>query len=295
MGGKEDDQNTFYGATTDKGRRETQQDEQLIVENLFEGHPRASLFAVFDGHGTDGAKVSAFVKKTFPRILRESKAQLTGSSKEAATALKSAFATVNELIKENQAIDAYMSGTTATLLIFFEEDRRVLVANLGDSRIIMGRLEGDETVPVQITTDHTCANAEEMDRVVKSGGRIDQMLTDEGGDGPLRIYKGTLPYPGKKQQIRLVVTRSLGDTCAERLGVLCEPEVIDRELSKNDRFFVLASDGLWDGLDLDQVVHVVQKYDSPVKASEVLNRKALKSLDAKCIDDNVTNIVVHTA
>ncbi|KAJ3248289.1 hypothetical protein HDU78_001295 [Chytriomyces hyalinus] len=289
MGGKEDDQNAFYGATTDKGRRETQQDELLVVENLFEGHPRASLFAVFDGHGTDGAKVSAFVKRTFPRILRESKALLTGSSKEAATALKSAFATVNELIKENQAIDAYMSGTTATLLILFEEDRRVLVANLGDSRIIMGRREGDETVPVQITTDHTCANAEEVDRVVKAGGRVDQMQTDEGGDGPLRIYKGTLPYPG------LVVTRSLGDTCAERLGVLCEPEVIDRELSKKDRFFVLASDGLWDGLDLDQVVHVVQKYDSPVKASEVLNRKALKSLDAKCIDDNVTNIVVHTA
>ncbi|KAI8616304.1 phosphatase 2C-like domain-containing protein, partial [Chytriomyces sp. MP71] len=191
------------------------------------------------------------------------------------------------MLTENPAIDTYMSGSTAAVVIILHEDRCALIASVGDSRIILGRRDGDDVVAEQITTDHTCADDEELDRVTKNGARVEQMLTEDGKDGPLRIYKGTLPYPG------LVVTRSLGDTCAIKLGVLCDPEVFERELSKRDRFFILASDGLWDGLDNGQVVKVVDKYESPQKASEVLNRKALKSLDAKAIDDNVTNVVVY--
>ncbi|ORY39958.1 protein serine/threonine phosphatase 2C [Rhizoclosmatium globosum] len=141
---------------------------------------------------------------------------------------------------------------------------------------------------MQVSTDHTCQIEEEYERVKNAGGRIDQMQTESGRDGPLRIYKGSLPYPG------LVVTRSIGDTCAEKLGVLTEPEVIDRDLSKKDIFFVLGSDGLWDGLDMEEVVRLAVKYEHPQKASEILVKRALKSLDAKCIDDNVTCVVVHT-
>ncbi|KAJ3199140.1 Intraflagellar transport protein 46, partial [Entophlyctis luteolus] len=133
--------------------------------------------------------------------------------------------------------------------------------------------------------DHTCANPVELERVQAAGARIDHMPSENGGEGPLRLYKGTLPYPG------LVVTRSIGDTCAERIGVLCEPEIIERELSKKDKYFVLGSDGLWDGLDLDEVIRLVVKYEPAQKASEVLVKRALKSLDSKSIDDNVTAVV----
>ncbi|KAI9333307.1 phosphatase 2C-like domain-containing protein [Obelidium mucronatum] len=309
----------FWGAATSIGKRETQQDEYLAVEDLFEGTPRTSLFAVFDGHGavfflklpflrtlkktlnnnknqknktnqkgSEGHRVSAFVKKIFPEVLIKLRSQLIGQSAEAATALKEAFEIVNTRLIENEAIDTYMSGTTAVLLLFFHDERRVLIGNVGDSRIMMGRKEGDDVVPMQVSTDHTCLHETEVERVKKAGGRIDQMHTEDGHDGPLRIYKGTLPYPG------LVVTRSLGDTCATKLGVLAEPEVIERELSKKDIFFVLASDGLWDGLDMVEVVRLAVKYENPQKASDILNKRALKSLDAKRIDDNVTNIVVHT-
>ncbi|KAJ3074873.1 hypothetical protein HDU98_009943 [Podochytrium sp. JEL0797] len=278
----------FFGAATSIGKRETQQDEFLIVEDLFEGTPRTFLFAVFDGHGSEGHRVSAYVKKIFPEVLAQRRSDLIGRTKEATAAMKNAFETVNTMLKENQAIDSYMSGSTAVVMLFFEEDRRVLIGNVGDSRIIMGRKEGESVVPMQVSTDHTCLDPTELERVKKAGARIDQMLTEDGRDGPLRIYKGTLPYPG------LVCTRTLGDTCAENLGVLCEPEVIERELSKKDLFFVLGSDGLWDGLDLDEVVRLAVKYESAKKASGVLIKRALKSLDAKQIDDNVTNIVVHT-
>ncbi|KAJ3022836.1 UNVERIFIED_CONTAM: hypothetical protein HDU68_008916 [Siphonaria sp. JEL0065] len=283
------DQTTFWGATTAIGKRETQQDEFLVVEDLFEGTPRTSLFAVFDGHGSEGHRVSAYVKKIFPEVLAKLRSSLIGRTAEATAAMKEAFVTVNTRLIENEAIDTYMSGSTAVVLLFFEEERRVLIGNVGDSRIILGRKEGDNIVPMQVSTDHTCLDEVEVERVKKAGARIDQMHTEDGRDGPLRIYKGTLPYPG------LVVTRTLGDTCATKLGVLSEPEVIERELSKKDQFFVLASDGLWDGLDMEEVIRLTVKYENAQKASEILNKRALKSLDAKFIDDNVTNIVVHTS
>ncbi|KAJ3027279.1 UNVERIFIED_CONTAM: hypothetical protein HDU68_004144 [Siphonaria sp. JEL0065] len=279
---------TFWGATTAIGKRETQQDEFLVVEDLFEGTPRTSLFAVFDGHGSEGHRVSAYVKKIFPEVLSKLRSSLIGRTAEATAAMKEAFETVNTRLIENEAIDTYMCGTTAVVMLFFEEERRVLIGNVGDSRIILGRKEGDDVVPMQVSTDHTCLDEVEVERVKNAGARIDQMHTEDGGDGPLRIYKGTLPYPG------LVVTRTLGDTCAQKLGVLSEPEVIERELSKKDRFFVLASDGLWDGLDMEEVIRLTVKYENAQKASEILNKRALKSLDAKFIDDNVTNVVVHT-
>ncbi|KAJ3066949.1 hypothetical protein HDU99_003684, partial [Rhizoclosmatium hyalinum] len=140
----QDTASDFYGAATNIGKRETQQDEFLIVEDLFEGTPRTTLFGVFDGHGSEGHRVSAFVKKLFPLVLLERRAALIGRSADAEAALKDAFATVHARLKENEAIDSYMSGSTAALLLFFEEERRVLIANVGDSRIMMGRREGED-------------------------------------------------------------------------------------------------------------------------------------------------------
>ncbi|KAJ3207051.1 hypothetical protein HDU82_004109, partial [Entophlyctis luteolus] len=101
---------SFFGAASSIGKRESQQDEYLVVEDLFEGTtPRTSLFAVFDGHGSDGAKVSSYAKKMFPKVLREHRTALIGRPKEAAVALTQAFATVHATLKDNPAIDCYMS------------------------------------------------------------------------------------------------------------------------------------------------------------------------------------------
>ncbi|KAI8054132.1 hypothetical protein BDF22DRAFT_655213 [Syncephalis plumigaleata] len=107
--------------------------------------------------------------------------------------------------------------------------------------------------------------------------------------GPLRIFKGSLPYPG------IVVSRSLGDDVAQRLGVLCEPEVQVRELIPDDCYLILATDGVWDGMSSQEVATFVDREacsDSNVDAataSSRLNEVALKALDANQIDDNISN------
>jgi cGMP-dependent protein kinase len=41
-------------------------------------------------------------------------------------------------------------------------------------------------------------------------------------------------------------TRSIGDGIAEELGVTAEPEMLTRELTKEDKIIVLASDGVFE-------------------------------------------------
>ncbi|KAJ3108137.1 hypothetical protein HDU97_002049 [Phlyctochytrium planicorne] len=262
-------------------------DEYLVEEDVFEGSPRADLFAVFDGHGSDGGKASHYVKSVFPKVLRSLRKDF---DRDPVEAMKTAYQTVNSMLTDNSAIDTYMSGTTAVLLVCLPEEDRVIVANVGDSRVLLGKSatgpKGNCWEAVQLTTDHTCSNPTELDRVKSSGARIEQLQVGEAKDGPLRIFKGTLPYPG------LVVTRSLGDAVAGRLGVLCEPEVAVINVRQEDRFFVLGTDGLWDGMETAEVVAVVGKCKSAQSASDLLIKKALAGMDERHLDDNITNVVV---
>jgi len=42
------------------------------------------------------------------------------------------------------------------------------------------------------------------------------------------------------------MSRSLGDHTLKNIGVIPEPEIREIELKEQDKFIVLASDGVWD-------------------------------------------------
>ncbi|KAI9596540.1 phosphatase 2C-like domain-containing protein [Syncephalis fuscata] len=283
------------GTATAVGKRDKNQDETLIAENLF-GQDDCALYAVFDGHGSEGHKAATFVKKVFLEVLENYRQLLIV---EPATAIKRAFREVNDLLVENEDVDTYMSGTTASVVI--RRGNQLILAHLGDSRVILGRrvfspsaAPGDrpDIQAISLTSDHNCADPQELDRVLRSGARVQQLQENGTKQGPLRIFKGSLPYPG------IVVSRSLGDDVAQRLGVLCEPEVQVRELSPDDCYLILATDGVWDGMSSQEVASFVDneaRSDSGVDASTAslrLNDAALKALDAHQIDDNVSNVCV---
>jgi len=56
------------------------------------------------------------------------------------------------------------------------------------------------------------------------------------------------------------MTRSFGDEIAQRCGVTVEPEVLEFDLCPDDRFIVLASDGVWDFLTNDDVSRIVMPH-----------------------------------
>ncbi len=60
--------------------------------------------------------------------------------------------------------------------------------------------------------------------------------------GPCRVWLKHENIPG------LAMARSFGDYVAASVGVISEPEVMNFEISENDKFFVVASDGIWEFL-----------------------------------------------
>ena len=77
-----------------------------------------------------------------------------------------------------------------------------------------------------------------------------------GGEsvGPLRIWGRTDDIPG------LAMSRSIGDFNASTVGVISTPEVIQHTVTPQDKFLVVASDGIWDFMSNDEVVAFVENH-----------------------------------
>jgi len=70
--------------------------------------------------------------------------------------------------------------------------------------------------------------------------------------GPLRVWLKNKPVPG------LAMTRSIGDMTATSVGVVAEPEIkIIQKLTKADKIFVIASDGLWDRFSNEEIMSII--------------------------------------
>ena len=58
----------------------------------------------------------------------------------------------------------------------------------------------------------------------------------------------------------LAMTRSMGDGVAHSVGVTAEPETMQFTLGLNDKFLVIASDGVWEFLSNEDVANIVLPY-----------------------------------
>ena len=85
--------------------------------------------------------------------------------------------------------------------------------------------------------------------MVHAGGRVEPKRLPSGRVvGEPRLWLQDLPSPG------LLLSRSLGDLTATSVGCTCEPEITYVTLRRDvDHCLVLASDGIWDVLDNEEV------------------------------------------
>ena len=76
--------------------------------------------------------------------------------------------------------------------------------------------------------------------------------------GPKRVWLKNKQVPG------LAMTRSIGDLAAASVGVTAEPEIkVFTNLTANDKFLVLASDGIWDRISNQETMMVIAKQFYP--------------------------------
>jgi serine/threonine protein phosphatase PrpC len=56
------------------------------------------------------------------------------------------------------------------------------------------------------------------------------------------------------------MSRSLGDLVAASVGVIYEPEILEYDITPEDKFIVLGSDGIFEFLANEDIVRIVVPY-----------------------------------
>jgi serine/threonine protein phosphatase PrpC len=105
-----------------------------------------------------------------------------------------------------------------------------------------------------LNRDHKPELKDEAERILKRGGRIDSFRDYyNNGEpiGPQRVWLMNEEIPG------LAMSRSMGDKVAHSVGVTAEPDTLEFTLTLNDKFLVIASDGVWEFLSNDDVANIV--------------------------------------
>jgi len=233
-----------------------------FIEKNFAGNISYIYFGVCDGHGVVGHEVSDFIKKNLPKELSKSlnkKDILTDdkkSKKKIFNIIDDVFITVNDKLTYNDSINSLYSGTTCVSVIY--TPKKLICANIGDSRAVLGRYDKNtkKWVSIDLSRDHKPTEKDEAKRILNRGGRIKPFTDEVTGEeyGPQRIWVKKEEVPG------LAMTRSFGDRVAASVGCICLPEIKDFNFEEDDKFLILASDGIWEFIESEECINIIGKY-----------------------------------
>ena len=248
--------------------------QDMVFVESYEG---IMLIGEFDGHGAEGEPVVAFCKRFALPFLK-------ANTMLARTDPSQFLVNLNEECDKSlkKAVDCKGSGCTAVMMLYV--DGRIAFSCVGDSRAILAttaphmgytappRREDKELLEEiknkrfvapemvltaeQLTQDQKPEDPVELKRITKAGGLV-MRLEDEFGRkvGPYRVWKVEGMYPG------IAMSRSLGDVIAQEIGVISTPVVTSHvESTDHDYFIVLASDGVWDVMENQEVCDFVEAF-----------------------------------
>ena len=159
------------------GRTKTNQDEYYINFTL-RGSNQSSLFAVFDGHGPQGHRVSDFLKRSLTSRFtslgsieqRFDPAHDYGID-EYTGILEGVCLDINSKLTANRLINSFFSGSTGVIVLMHRDV--VSCANVGDSRAALFRKADSGEISIyKLSNDHTPADPKEKERVVRAGGKV---------------------------------------------------------------------------------------------------------------------------
>jgi serine/threonine protein phosphatase PrpC len=234
---------------------------------------------VCDGHGENGHYVSEYLINRLPQDFNETyndlkqkeQKEFDDISLESITkTFEEAFLKTDNDLNEfcdnmkkrkltGENVDNYFncdySGSTCVSILLKQNDvKKVYIANVGDSRTIVIREKDNNWTCKQLSRDHKPTEKDEYNRIIEADGEIEAIEDDNGNwTGPLRVWEKGSEGPG------LAMTRSLGDKVGSKIGVVCTPEVFKYFIKEEDRAFIIASDGLWEYMNNQDVTNSVKE------------------------------------
>ena len=270
--------------------KKVNQDRYFIFHN-FMNNTENIYMGVCDGHGFYGHEISEYIKENLPMDLNHMLRNIKINNKEILNEIIcKTFEMENNSLSRNKQINSTLSGSTCVSVIYTPE--KLIIANLGDSRCILGKFINNEWKSESLSKDHKPNVLEEAERIKNAGGRIRPMKNQDGEFvGPLRVYLKEDDIPG------LAMTRSFGDLYATTAGTICIPEITEHVFCKEDKFIILGSDGLFEFISNEDIVNIVKKYynnNDIVGCCEFLYKESYRKWiveEEDCVDD-ITIIIV---
>ena len=223
-----------------------------------------SYFGLFDGHS--GKEVGMYLMENLHKVIsQEIKSNNVENSENMKIIVKNSFEKIDqEINNQNFKND---TGSTGTVLLLYKDTnsktgKSFLCANVGDSKAYLIKKNEIKI----ITKDHKCNDADEVKRIRDTGGIVFRE----------RVF-GTL-----------MLTRSFGDKEMKKYGVLSTPDIFCQDIEEDDLFIIIASDGVWDVIEEDEVLKFAQDKIS----SNELSKKIVDLAKERDTHDNISCIVV---
>ena len=258
---------TKHGIAPVRGSRTGQakiNQDRGVVCWPYNGSTGQALFAIFDGHGKQGEKVSEFCMTTIPKLL-ESQPSLASADAVPAALHTTIVECDRQLMEGDLQGVARTAGTTST--VCYLRGNEIWVACSGDSRAVLCSLPGDHIAATDMSKDFKPELPEERARIEALGGEV--TVSGPRGLPPSRVW-------GPNGTAGLAMSRSVGDHNLRQYGVICDPEIKKFDLKPatgkedGDLFLIVASDGVWEFIDSTEACEVIATETDATKACQKL-------------------------
>ena len=305
-----------YGVNTYQGIvRNYNEDRVSIIINMNKPKnynkkiwPKISFFGIYDGHGGEGC--SEYLRDNLHKLICNNNEFFPEDVPEA---IKLGFQKAEQDFINNYALSDKKeiidkSGSCAIIILIV--DKKVYIANVGDSRCLLSMDNGKKYI--EVTKDHKPNSPNELKRIKKYGGNIYQSETVINNVTNAELNGKILIGPYRVVPGRLSVSRTIGDVEAklEKFGgnpnvIIPEPEIFIYDLKKIDiDFFILGCDGIYDQISSNEILDCAwmvlnEKENILIKECKNLHNQSgfivdfiLKSSLARKSFDNVTCLFI---
>ncbi|KAL2227788.1 probable protein phosphatase 2C 38 isoform X2 [Sesamum indicum] len=267
-----------------------------------ESGPRGTFVGIYDGHA--GPEASRFINN---KLFENIKKFTSANNEMSADVIKNAYLATEEeflsMVKKQWELRPQIASVGSCCLVGVICGGVLYIANAGDSRVVLGRLEkaNKQIEAVQLSAEHN-ANLESI---------RDELHLLHPEDPQIVVLK----HKVWRVKGLIQVSRSIGDAYLKKAEfnrvpllpkfrlpepfqkpiLLAEPSILVHKLYPEDQFLIFASDGLWEHLSNEQAVELV--HNSPrngiarklVKAAlhEAAKKREMRYSDLKKIDRGV--------
>ncbi|KAG0534648.1 hypothetical protein BDA96_04G297500 [Sorghum bicolor] len=263
-----------------------QANEALEDHSQVETGSAATFVGVYDGHG--GAEAARFISDhIFAHLIRLAQENGTISEDVVRSAVSATEEDFLTLVRRTHFIKPLIAAVGSCCLVGVIWRGTLYVANLGDSRAVIGCLGRSNKIMAEpLTRDHNASMEEVRQELISRHPDDSQIVVLKHGvwriKGIIQVSRTIGDAYLKRREFALdpSITRFRLSEPLRRPVLTAEPSMCTRVLNPQDKFIIFASDGLWEQLTNQQAVEIV--HSNPRRGiAKRLIRAALKQAARK--------------